>query len=720
MRPFPFVLALAALSAAFAVDTRFWTFASKEDHDKAALKRLSLRSDGRLTLAPAVRELHDGGVSYLWAVARGADGTIYTGGGNPGATMAKVFAVKGGQARLLAELAGLQIQSIALDSSGRVYAATAPDGKVFRIAADGRSEVFYDPKAKYIWAIAFDKAGNLFVATGDHGEIHKVTPQGQGSVFFKTDEEHARAMAVDAAGNLVIGTEPGGLVLRISPAGEGFVLHQAGRREVTALAISPDGDIYAAAVGSKPASSPAAPPPAPVAAPMVTTSITVTASGGSGPANAPRNAAPPPTLTPSSVSGGSELIRIDRDGFPTRVWADATEIVYAITFDKAGRPILGTGNKGGLYRVDSPLQSTRLLTLAPTQVTALSNDASGAVFAVTGNIGKLFQIGPALEKDGVLESEVLDAGWFADWGRLAPKATGAVTFETRSGNLDRPQKNWAPWSAVNGRIASPGARFLQYRATLTGEASALTGTEIAYLPRNVAPRIEQIEITSPNYRFPNQSLSMTPSSTLTLGPMSSRVPPSQPSTGTDPGSVTLSYAKGAQGARWKAGDANGDSVHYSVEIRGKNETAWKPLKKELSIRQFSWDSSAFPDGEYVLRVSATDAPSNAPGKQLTDSLESEPFLIDNTAPAIRNLTAAANGNRVTISFTAADAATILTKAEYSINAAEWVLLEPSTKLSDSREHSYTVTVDRPAGELTIAVRVTDEYENLSVEKTVIR
>ena len=79
-----------------------------------------------------------------------------------------------------------------------------------------------------------------------------------------------------------------------------------------------------------------------------------------------------------------------------------------------------------------------------------------------------------------------------------------------------------------------------------------------------------------------------------------------------------------------------------------------------------------------------------------------------------------NGNRVTITFTAADAAGILTKAEYSINAAEWVFLEPSTRLSDSREHSYSVTVDRPAGELTIAVRVTDEFENHSVDKTVVK
>ncbi|MBI2685095.1 MAG: hypothetical protein HYX27_02175 [Acidobacteria bacterium] len=720
MRPFPFVLALAALSAVFAVDTRFWTFSTKEDHDKATLKRLSIRSDGRITLAPAVNELQDAGVSYLWAVARGADGTLYTGGGNPGATTAKVFAVKNGQSRVLAELTGLQIQSIALDSVGRVYAATAPDGKVFRIAADGKSETFYDPKAKYIWSIAFDKGGNLFIATGDRGEIHKVSPQGQGAVFFRTEEEHARSMAIDNNGNLILGTEPGGLILRVNPAGEGFVLHQAGRREVTALSVAPDNTIYAAAVGSKPASPSSAPPPPPAAAPVATTSITVSASGGPGAAPAARAPAPPPTLTPSSVSGGSELVRIAADGFPTRIWTDSTEIVYAVALDKAGHPILGTGNKGGVYRIDSDLQSTRLLTLAPTQVTALSSDSSGAIFAVTGNIGKLFQIGPAVEKDGVLESEVLDASWFAEWGRLAPKSTGGVKFETRSGNLDRPQKNWSNWTAFTDRIASPSARFLQYRATLTGEGATLMGAEIAYLPRNVAPRIEQIEITAPNYRFPNQSLSVTPSTTLTLGPMSSRVAGSSSSTSTDPGSVTMTLAKGFQGARWKAGDANGDTVQYTVEIRGRNETAWKPLKKELGVRQFSFDSSAFPDGEYVLRISASDAVSNPPGKGLTDSLESEPFLIDNTPPAIRSLSATANGNRVTITFSAADASTILTKAEYSINAGEWVFLEPTTKLSDSREHSYSVTVDRPAGELSIAVRVTDEFENHSVEKTLVK
>src|ERR1035437_5180618 len=150
----------------------------------------------------------------------------------------------------------------------------SPDGKIYRISVNssgnGKPEVFYDPKAKYIWALAFDSAGNLFAATGDRGELHRVTPGGKGAVFFKTEETHVRSLAIDAKGNLILGTEPGGLVLRVSPAGEGFVLYQMPKREVTAVAYAPDGAIYAAAVGTRqpaPAPAPQAPaPPAPAPA----------------------------------------------------------------------------------------------------------------------------------------------------------------------------------------------------------------------------------------------------------------------------------------------------------------------------------------------------------------------------------------------------------------------------------------------------------------------
>src|SRR5207245_1257051 len=76
---------------------------------------------------------------------------------------------------------------------------------------------------------------------------------------------------------------------------------------------------------------------------------------------------------------------------------------------------------------------------------------------------------------------------------------------------------------------------------------------------------------------------------------------------------------------------------YTVEIRGVNETAWKLLKDKVKEKYISWDSTAFPDGEYRLRVMASDLPSNTKEDALTGRLESEVFVIDNTPPRLTSL-----------------------------------------------------------------------------------
>ena len=180
------------------------------------------------------------------------------------------------------------------------------------------------------------------------------------------------------------------------------------------------------------------------------------------------------------------------------------------------------------------------------------------------------------------------------------------------------------------------------------------------------------------------------------------------------------WSKGQIGARWLANDDNGDTLSFKVEIRGVNETAWKLLRDNLRDRYYSWDSTAFPDGKYVLRVTASDAPSNPPDQALRASLESDPFLLDNTPPEITGLRGAASGNQIEVRFHAKDALSVIGKAEYSINGGDWVVVEPVTRLTDSMEEDYRVTIDRGQGETTIAVRVADENENESVAKMVVR
>ena len=726
---------LIGCAALHAGDTRFWSLGEYADFEKGNVKKLSLRSDGLVTLAPELREIFDTSLAYLWALARDSKGVLYVGGGSN----AKLYRVPpGGKGELVAELDGLTVQAVAIDQKDRVYAATSPDGKVYRIAGKARPEVFFDPKTKYIWALEFDSAGNLYVATGDPGEVYRVTPDGKGAVFFSADETHVRSMTLDGKGNLIVGTEPRGLVMRVSPAGEGYVLYQMPKKEVTAVSVAADGSIYAAAAGGK--SAPSAPGPAMPPPPMPPATAAATpAVPGATPQPTPRAVAPPPaTLAGSTgVSGGSDVYRIHPDGNPERVWTNSSDVVYAIGFDVEGRAILGTGNHGNVYRLETPFLYSALLTTASTQVTAFASGPGGRLYAVTGNVGKLYEIGPGSEREGTLESDVFDAGLFSQWGRLSFEARmngGKVTLATRSGNLDQPQKNWSPWSAAisdtkGAPVASPAARFLQWKTTLTanaeGRSPELESVDVAYLSKNLAPRVEQIEITPANYKFPAP---VTPApagsqpQSLNLPPLGKRTTPA-PALSLDlqaTSTPSLQWGKGWIGARWVASDPNGDTMTYTVEIRGVAETEWKPLKQKLGEKYFSWDSTAFPDGDYRVRITASDAPSNPPADALTGQLVSEAFTIDNTPPRIGGLSATRNGGKLEVRWRAADALSNIAKAEYSLDGGDWTVAAPVTKLSDSLELDYLLSLDAGPGEHTIAIRVEDDYANQVTDKVVVR
>ena len=94
------------------------------------------------------------------------------------------------------------------------------------------------------------------------------------------------------------------------------------------------------------------------------------------------------------------------------------------------------------------------------------------------------------------------------WRAVTPQGTGVELF-TRSGNTKTPDSTWSDWSkpytnAAGEPIASPKARYLQWRAVLTGSGKAtpiLTSVTSAYLPRNARPSIASITVHPPGTVF---------------------------------------------------------------------------------------------------------------------------------------------------------------------------------------------------------------------------
>ena len=500
---------------------------------------------GGLELAPAVKALSTTPSTYIWSIAADQSGNLYAATGAP----ARVYRITPqGQSTTIFEPQELQVQALAVDKNGILYAATNPDGKVYRIermanisassAASNKSKVegdktksasefsasvFFDPHTKYIWDLVFDNAGNLYVATGDHGEIYRITPKGEHSVFFKSDEAHIRAMAVDAKGNLIAGSDGSGLVYQIKPDGEGFVLYSAPKKEITALAIDKAGNIYAAAGGEKrPGATPsfpsspvsaATPPSGPGQSGAVILNVTPAVPGLTGGIPFPG----------AGSSGGSEIYRIAPDGSPSRIWSSSQDLVYALAFDRAGRLLAGTGNRGHIFAITGEDQFVDLLKASASQITAFAEAPGGGLYVSTSNLGKLLLLGGSPEAEGTYESDVFDAKVFSRWGRAEFRGAGNVELFARSGNVDNPDRNWSPWKPVDLQkdpvLNVPPARFVQWKTVLRAGATApsVDSVLLNYLPKNVAPDFDDVTVQV-GYRY--QSLPKpvgTPDNSATSG-----------------------------------------------------------------------------------------------------------------------------------------------------------------------------------------------------------
>jgi len=727
--------------------TRTWEQSRFDDLVKGTASGIAIRSSGGLELAPAFKLLYSTPSTYIWAVAADDSGNAYAATGSP----ARVYRITpDGKSTVIFEPQELQVQALKVGPGGAIFAATAPDGKVYKIehkpepkggksetkAADnaakdsGKSEldsswtssVYFAPGTKYIWDLCFDKAGNLFIATGDHGEIYKVTPKGEHSVFFKSDEAHIRALALDSQGNLIAGTDGSGLIYRISPVGEGFVLYSAPKKEITALALDHDGNIYAAGVGEKRPNSGAPSGGAPL---LLNVGPSAAPSGGQTPGGqAPTTTSTVPMgsfpIPGGSASGGSDVYKISADGSPTRLWTSHDDIVYALAFDLHGKLLAGTGNRGHVFAIDGPDEFSDLLKAPVSQVTGFAKAPGGGLYVSSSNLGKIFLLGPGPENEGSYESDVFDAKIFSRWGRVDFRGNGNIDLLVRSGNVDNPDRNWSPWKQVDlnkgAEMGVPAARYAQWKVVLHAAAAkpGVQSVTLNYLPKNVAPEIEDVSVQ--------------------VGTRYQPVPRSGSSMGSDlSGSsgnrfdspVPSSHDRDAIGVKWSAHDENDDQLVYSVYYRGEGETRWLLLKDNLTDKAYSFDASLLPDGGYTIKVVASDAPSHSPDEALSASRESRRFEVDTTPPRIENLAAAMEGPQIHVRLRAEDGFSNIKRAEFSVDAGDWKYLEPIGQLSDARIEDYDFKVTPAAekdmaAEHVVVVRVYDRYDNMAAAKAVLK
>ena len=92
--------------------------------------------------------------------------------------------------------------------------------------------------------------------------------------------------------------------------------------------------------------------------------------------------------------------------------------------------------------------------------------------------------------------------------------------------------------------------------------------------------------------------------------------------------------EGLQTFSWKAEDPNGDTLVYEVPYRAVADDPLPPPAPRAHRAVLAWDTSTVPNGRYVVRIVARDAPSNPEALALTGEKDSPPFDVDNTPPTV--------------------------------------------------------------------------------------
>jgi sugar lactone lactonase YvrE len=682
---------------------KVWQQQTPAHYEKAQFKQAVVSNEGTVRLSRQLRPLAAIDASQVWDVAEDGAGNLYVATGNEG----KLFKVAAdGKVSLAFGSDDSQVLCLAAAPDGTIYAGTGPAGHIIRVDAKGEAKVIGDIPESYIWSLAVDAKGQaLYAGTGPKGRIYRVTPDGKSSVFYQTKQEHIHCLALGGDGTLYAGTDKSGLVYRIDAHGKGFVLFSAPQNEVRSLLVTPEGVVYAgtstptrrrpvaasATVGTPGAASPAGGASSPITTGNVKetkTSDGPAAATSTPPAAEPKDAgkgSAAPAPTPPGA-GENSLYRINPDGTVREVFREKAMLLSLL--QAGNRFFAGTGMEGQLFEIDeASKERSEIARLDHGQILCLCRRHDGSIVLGTGDPGKLYVLQDRYVARGSVVSDVLDAKIISKWGTLHWKAQTpagtAVTVAVRSGNLAEPDETWSDWSAEQ---ADP------QQALAAAPPARFLQYRVTLSSDNpaVTPAFEGLTL---RYLPANQAPE--------VGKID--VPDLDNGNLDDPKKMKF---------KWSAVDPNEDELTYSLYVRKEGWKSWVLLEESLAKTEFEWDTTTTPSGVYELKVVATDRKDNSAEDALTGERVSTPFVISHTPPAVTLKVAGIDGEQVAIEATATDTLVRLTSASFAINGKKWTNVFPVDGLFDSKSETFKFKTEAlKPGTYVLVLKVRDAAGN---------
>ncbi len=676
------------VASANAVSTFHFLLDDADSLAAGEIEGTAVNSDGTVTVGVRTKRVELKNIAIARCILRANDGAVYIGTGNKG----EIYKLQGNTVTRFAETGQLLVTSLVKDKAGRLYAGTLPSGKIFAIDKRGKVSEFASPEgAEHIWSLVYHAKRNvIYAATGPEGKVFAIDQKGKSKLYYDADADHVMTLALDDRGVLYGGTSDEALLVRLRAPKRVEVVYDFPGNEVTDISIK--AGVIAVAANEFPKGP-------------STSKKKKTNSNSDKIANSNTEKKHPvspkkTTQRPKKGKGSlwrvttqgeaEELLMLDKDHLTKVQWAK-NDVIYA-----------AAGQEGRIYRVKADGEHAVWIDVDERQVLDMDLTSNQPLF-VTGDAGAIYKVASASKGKAHWTSEPLDAKVLSRFGELEWRGKGAIRFQTRSGNTEKPDSSWTEWSSLLSRpgpIRSPRARFLQIRAHLSIDPdTVLYAVRAFYLPKNQRAIVKEIKLephrTKRSIQRDQKKSGKNPSARFPKAP-------------------TKIYK-----ITWKVENPDDDQLRYRLKYRAEGQKQWREALRETEIlteKQFEWDTSGIPDGYYQIRVSASDELDNPKPTSLEMAVESEPVLIDNHAPRIDALRVVGKN----LQGKARDDMGPITRLEYAIDGRDWILFFPSDDLFDTAEEKFSLILDDlKKGSHIIAVRATDAAGNSASSEVTI-
>lgn len=560
------------------------------------------------------------------------------------------------------------IFDIKTDNVGNIYLGTGPQGKVYALDPSGKvSQLVYDSPDKNILAIAPGKDGSIYAGSDTRGLIYKINPRTKtATVVYDSDEPEISSLlfAEGARGE-------GGILYATATAANIVETEQrfAAQQAASGRPETKDGD------GKSPASE----------GTTLKIANSSSASAGRPPQQQPQRPAARPPQKPGTAS---YLYGVNKQGYVSELFSEPAVFLNLAAQD--GKIFIGSGNNAQLFMVDPDAERQAVVYEddKASQITAVAVSDQD-LYIGTANPARLVLLSSGFASEGTFESDLIDAGQPAKWGKLQIDADiprgCKILMACRSGNVkdvnDPTFSEWTELVEVTEPVPlrCPVGRFCQYKLVLESKDGQRTPVvreiAVASTVPNLPPRIETVDVGR-------------------LG---------------NPGK------EGVFKISYKASDENDDKILYRLDFRRLGRANWIKIKEDVEAETFEWDSKTVEDGRYEIRVTADDIRGNTVATRLTGSRISEPIVVDNTGPVIRKYAIEKNGKAATLKLQITDDLSAIRSLEYTIDSnSEWKGTLPDDFVFDTTDESFTIVTDElQPGEHVIALRIKDDVDNVT-------